>query len=170
MGDGLWIPSFALLLLAVCIERWWTTTITMFPSHPPPPSRKSGHTVSEHQLQGRSCDAQLLTAVPRQAQHLPSTSGGTMGTSACPATQLQRQLLRPLAAVPGAASAFVVETPSVSAEASAIAEYIVTGPLLGSCGLSAESVHANAAEWLRLGQRMAVQLGFDHDNLDAVQK
>lgn len=93
-----------------------------------------------------------------------------MGTLAVPAMQLQRQLLQPLAALPGAASAFVVTDTLMTAEASEIAEYIATGPLLESCGLSAASVHSRAAEWLRLGQRMAVQLGFDHDHLDAVQK
>lgn len=48
--------------------------------------------------------------------------------------------------------------------------YVTEGPLLTSCGFSPEAVYGDAAEWLRLGRRLAVQLEFDHDALDAVQK
>ncbi|GIL73541.1 hypothetical protein Vretimale_5245 [Volvox reticuliferus] len=51
-----------------------------------------------------------------------------------------------------------------------LVNYIISGPLLNSCGISPEAVQANAAEWERLGRQLAVQLAFDHDNLDPIQK
>ncbi len=49
-------------------------------------------------------------------------------------------------------------------------EYILSGPLLGSCNITEASVRANASEWERLGRRLASQLQFDHDAMDPVQK
>lgn len=49
-------------------------------------------------------------------------------------------------------------------------DYICEGPLLGVCGLSPESVAAGLAEWEKLGRQLAVQLGFDHDSMDEIQR
>lgn len=49
-------------------------------------------------------------------------------------------------------------------------EYILSGPLLGSCNITEASVRSNASEWERLGRRLASQLQFDHDAMDPVQK
>ncbi|GLI64652.1 hypothetical protein VaNZ11_007980 [Volvox africanus] len=48
--------------------------------------------------------------------------------------------------------------------------YIQSGPLLTSCGIASEAVEAHAEEWERLGRQLAVQLAFDHENLDPIQK
>ena len=46
-------------------------------------------------------------------------------------------------------------------------EYISKGPLLHLCaGTSALDIR----EWTTHGQRLAVQLGFDHDSMDDVQR
>jgi D-glycerate 3-kinase len=57
-----------------------------------------------------------------------------------------------------------------AAPASELVDYISSGPLVGSCGISADAVRANAAEWERLGRQLAVQLSFEHDKMDPVQK
>lgn len=51
-----------------------------------------------------------------------------------------------------------------------LVEYILSGPLLGSCNITEASVRSNASEWERLGRRLASQLQFDHDAMDPVQK
>eukprot|EP00200_Dunaliella_tertiolecta_P002230 CAMPEP_0202351190 /NCGR_PEP_ID=MMETSP1126-20121109/7943_1 /ASSEMBLY_ACC=CAM_ASM_000457 /TAXON_ID=3047 /ORGANISM="Dunaliella tertiolecta, Strain CCMP1320" /LENGTH=376 /DNA_ID=CAMNT_0048943275 /DNA_START=154 /DNA_END=1284 /DNA_ORIENTATION=- len=53
---------------------------------------------------------------------------------------------------------------------SGLAEYITKGPILARCGISPESVHTNLTSWVQLGEQLAKQLGFNHDNMDAVQK
>ncbi|GFR49593.1 hypothetical protein Agub_g11661 [Astrephomene gubernaculifera] len=57
-----------------------------------------------------------------------------------------------------------------SSASSDLAEYILSGPLLKSCAISAESVRSNIAEWERLGKLLASQLGFEHDHMDLVQR
>lgn len=71
-------------------------------------------------------------------------------------------------------SALPTPTPSVDvcqvAATTDFIDYISEGPLVISCGLTPEAVRANAGEWQRLGRQLAVQLSFDHDNMDPVQK
>ncbi|GLC45781.1 hypothetical protein PLESTB_001156700 [Pleodorina starrii] len=57
-----------------------------------------------------------------------------------------------------------------STTASDLVDYITSGPILSSCGITAESVRANAGEWERLGRQLAVQLAFDYDHMDPVQR
>jgi hypothetical protein len=49
-------------------------------------------------------------------------------------------------------------------------DYISRGPLLAAAGLTPQQVQQELATWQKLGQRLATQLGFDHDALDTVQK
>ncbi len=46
------------------------------------------------------------------------------------------------------------------------AEFILQGPLLSVCGHPGDDM----ADWLAVGKQLALQLGFDHDKMDAVQK
>ncbi|KAG2492776.1 hypothetical protein HYH03_008940 [Edaphochlamys debaryana] len=55
-------------------------------------------------------------------------------------------------------------------EGSDLVDYVLSGPLLASCGLTPESVRENAAEWERLGRQLAVQLEFDYEHLDRIQR
>lgn len=50
------------------------------------------------------------------------------------------------------------------------ADYILTGPLLDTCGLGAEHVKQHFDRWQTLGDRLADQLGFDKQNLSDVEK
>lgn len=52
----------------------------------------------------------------------------------------------------------------------ALADYITAGPLLESAGMTPEQVQQDAATWENLGRQLALQLGFDHDNMDDVQR
>lgn len=47
-------------------------------------------------------------------------------------------------------------------------EYIKAGPLMGVCGL--EVNNSNLDEWLLLGQQLALNLEFDHELLNDIQK
>lgn len=49
-------------------------------------------------------------------------------------------------------------------------DYICNGPLLAPCGITSKQVYANAAEWMRLGKRLALQLQFDFGQLDSIQR
>lgn len=51
-----------------------------------------------------------------------------------------------------------------------LAQYIASGPLLEVCGISASSISSNLAEWKKLGDRLADQLGFNAQCLDEVQR
>lgn len=53
---------------------------------------------------------------------------------------------------------------------SSLADYICSGPLLKVCGISQSDVQREIETWERLGRRLAVQLKFDHDNMDNIQR
>jgi hypothetical protein len=48
--------------------------------------------------------------------------------------------------------------------------YILGGPLLGVCGISAAAVRRDMALWEQYGRQLAKQLGFTHDSMNDVQK
>jgi hypothetical protein len=50
------------------------------------------------------------------------------------------------------------------------ADYICGGPLLEAAGITAQQVQQDAATWEKLGRQLALQLGFEHDAMDEVQR
>jgi hypothetical protein len=54
--------------------------------------------------------------------------------------------------------------------ASCPADYICGGPLLEAAGITAQQVQQDAATWEKLGRQLALQLGFDHNSMDDVQR
>lgn len=60
--------------------------------------------------------------------------------------------------------------PPGAAVQTSLEEYIASGPLLDVCGLTPEDVVRDIGTWEKLGRRLAQQLGFDHDDMDPVQK
>jgi hypothetical protein len=50
------------------------------------------------------------------------------------------------------------------------AEYICKGPLLGAAGITAEQVQQEFPTWQKLGQQLALQLGFGHESMDDIQR
>jgi len=51
-----------------------------------------------------------------------------------------------------------------------LADYICSGPLLGAACITPQQVQQELPVWQKLGQQLALQLGFDHDNMDAIQR
>lgn len=49
-------------------------------------------------------------------------------------------------------------------------DYICQGPLLAATGITPQQVQQDLPTWQKLGQRLAEQLGFDHQALDEVQR
>jgi hypothetical protein len=57
-----------------------------------------------------------------------------------------------------------------AAAAAAIADYICKGPLLAAACITPAQVQQELGTWQKLGQQLALQLGFDHDSMDDIQK
>jgi hypothetical protein len=49
-------------------------------------------------------------------------------------------------------------------------EYICKGALLSAACITPEQVQQELPLWQKLGQQLALQLGFDHDTMDKVQR
>jgi len=106
--------------------------------HPSPPSLYPSHLGAR--AGGRS---------PFAVRANPGGLGAAIATAAAAAAS---SAATSAAAPPGGASK--------QQQQQQLVDYVVAGPLLASCGLSAESVRQNAAEWCALGARLAHQLGF----------
>lgn len=111
--------------------------------------------------------------VPQAAPLAGFAPGGAAGTCPAPPVGLPRPSSL-LSLTCAAAAAPSPSSPSATLRApltgDPLVSYILEGPLLGSCGISANSVRGAAGEWERLGRQLALQLGFEHDAMDAVQK
>lgn len=57
-----------------------------------------------------------------------------------------------------------------AAAAAATADYICKGPLLAAACITPAQVQQDLGTWQKLGQQLALQLGFDHDSMDDIQK
>lgn len=51
-----------------------------------------------------------------------------------------------------------------------VADYICRGPLLASACITPQQVQQDLPTWQKLGQQLALQLGFDHDSMDDTQR
>jgi len=52
----------------------------------------------------------------------------------------------------------------------ALADYICQSPLLASCNITPEEVKSHIMQWRKLGVQLASQLGFEHDDMDDIQR
>lgn len=59
---------------------------------------------------------------------------------------------------------------TLAAAAAATADYICKGPLLAAACITPAQVQQDLGTWQKLGQQLALQLGFDHDSMDDIQR
>ncbi|KXZ53368.1 hypothetical protein GPECTOR_7g1264 [Gonium pectorale] len=111
-----------------------------------------------------SCSGRNSPALLPGAAPISSTVLTTSQTTA----PLRRPV--PLRAPIALAASPASQAVCVPFQAGDLADYILSGPLLASCGISPDSVRANVSEWERLGRQLATQLEFDHDHMDPVQR
>ncbi|PNH03549.1 D-glycerate 3-kinase, chloroplastic [Tetrabaena socialis] len=108
---------------------------------------------------------------PHAIQPLQPAPSPASATASCPSPALLPLARPPSSTFLSSLGQASISAPTMCEPASSdLVEFVLAGPLLGSCGLTPESVRANAAEWERLGRQLALQLDFDHDHLDPVQR
>ncbi|KAG2433766.1 hypothetical protein HXX76_008127 [Chlamydomonas incerta] len=110
--------------------------------------------------------------MPQAAPHAGFAAGsGAAGTCTAPPVGLPRpSSLLSLACAASASPSSPTAALRAPLTGEQLVSYILEGPLLGSCGISADAVRGAAGEWERLGRQLALQLGFEHDAMDAVEK